>query len=415
MISELSTERKAYYDHLFTHTDPVKTEHGIETSDVPYKSNTEYTRLKVYEIEIGDFKTGLRFNLNNSRILKEKLKKEQEINAQLDPNDENIQRFLQETLLNNDSYSKNATGDLKKDLQATGQLEPAIISCDGVIWNANRRIAIRKELFKETGDPKWSKVKVVVLPKLDLKDLKLLEHRLQMSKSYRENYGPITFRLRCRQAINEDKWDYKELTYSFANGHTEKKIKQFISEIDLIDEYLQRINNKNDYSLVESKDDNKGVEIFSALHHHLVWEQTKNGSDDTETDKIKTIFFSLIMHPETTYEDARALSKVLKDQHTRNIHLINSPIYNNFAEYTTPSENHIEKAFSLNTCKNELKNKHETYAIFEARKNTPLEVADKALTLLTSIKEDRVDRNDNDFSDKLDKIIQHINYLKGIM
>ena len=280
MELKVSSERKAYYDELFKNNKPVENSNGIETYPVPYKSNEEYSKLPVYEIEIGeDFKTGLRFNLHNSRILPYKLKKEKEIGKELDPDSESTQKLLEGWLKKNASYSKHATRDLKKELKATGQLDPAIISCDGVIWNANRRIALRKELFTDDWNPKWKRVKVVRLPELNLKQLNQLEHRLQMSKSFKEDYGSITLRLRCRQAIKEDKWSYGELNNSFRDHYTKKVIEGFIKEIDLIDEYLDRTGHPSDYPLIESKGEGKGVEIFTSLNKHLDWEE-KNKSED---------------------------------------------------------------------------------------------------------------------------------------
>ena len=97
---------------------------------------------------------------------------------------------------------------------------PAIISADGVIWNANRRIAIRRKLHVrgskatqvDAGDPKWNKVKAVKLPSLTRKQLKQLEHRLQMAKTFKQDYGSITLRLRCREALTgNNPWTFEEL------------------------------------------------------------------------------------------------------------------------------------------------------------------------------------------------------------
>lgn len=413
---EVSTERKAYYDRLFEKGKPIENElGGTETYSVPYKSNTEYTKFHVYEIPIGEnFKTGLRFNLYNSRILAHKLKKAQKDGKQLDLEDSNTQEFLESVLLENESYSKHATEELKKELQTTGQREPAIISCDGVIWNANRRIAIRKQLFKETGDPKWSRVKVIRLPELSMKELKLLEHRLQMRKSFKEDYGSITLRLRCRQAIKDEKWDYRELSNSFADYYSKKKIDDFIDEIDLIDEYLIRTDHKDDYPLIESKGKGKGVEIFTALNRHINWEKNKAGRSDEEIDKIKTIFFAIIHHPKTTFEDTRDLVKQLQKPKTREVYLENSPIYKNFVEYTVPDTKNTEKAFSSEIMKQELDNKKETQAMYEATENTPIEVANDALIRLDTIKEDSIEKGDKEFIEKLNEIEKKITYLKKL-
>ena len=81
MSSNVSTVRKKYYDDLVKRLEKTGEEHPV-----PYKSGTEYTQLPVYEIPIGeDFKTGLRFNLDNSRIIKYVMAEEEKRGRSLDP------------------------------------------------------------------------------------------------------------------------------------------------------------------------------------------------------------------------------------------------------------------------------------------------------------------------------------------
>ena len=414
MELKVSSERKAYYDELFKNNKPVENSNGIETYPVPYKSNEEYSKLPVYEIEIGeDFKTGLRFNLHNSRILPYKLKKEKEIGKELDPDSESTQKLLEGWLKKNASYSKHATRDLKKELKATGQLDPAIISCDGVIWNANRRIALRKELFTDDWNPKWKRVKVVRLPELNLKQLNQLEHRLQMSKSFKEDYGSITLRLRCRQAIKEDKWSYGELNNSFRDHYTKKVIEGFIKEIDLIDEYLDRTGHPSDYPLIESKGEGKGVEIFTSLNKHLDWEE-KNKSEDYEIEKIKTIFFSIISNPKTTYADTRSLAKQLQNIQTRELYFENSPICRNYHNYVKPDSEGNEQTFSLEISKQEQENLIKTQGVLDAIKDSPIDILNKILSQLDTIKEEIIEKEDKEFFDKLGDLEKKINNFKKL-
>lgn len=343
---EVASQRKIYYDELFNKIDPIKNDNGVETYSVPYQSNTEYIELQVYEIDIGDFKTGLRLNLENTRILYQKLKEESKRKKKFDPHDESTQGFLQKYLLENGSYLKNTTKNLKEELMTTGQREPAIISCDGIIWDGNRRIAIRKMLFKETSDPKWQRVKVVRLPPLNLKQLKQLTHRLQMTKTFKEDYGSITFRLRCKDAIKNEEWSYDELINSFRKKFGRKEIDEFIEDIYLIEEYLKRINHPNDYPLIKSKSKGNGVEIFAPLRKTIKLER-KNNTKEDKIEKIKTIFFSIIFYRKSIFQHTRDLAKLLKNQDMRKQYFANSPIYNNYSEYRELDNDGVEKALSL--------------------------------------------------------------------
>ena len=136
-----------------------------------------------------------------------------------------------------------------------------------------------------------------------------------MAKSFKEDYGSITLRLRCREALNQpDPWTWQELNNSFRNAYSKTKIEKFIEEINLMDEFLEVTLNPKDYPLVESKDKGNGVQIFTDLLDLLKWEK-KQGRSDTEIEKIKQCGFSLIHNAKSTYKDSRKFRDALKMQH----------------------------------------------------------------------------------------------------
>jgi len=406
MTDGISTERKQYYDRL---QGKLK---SIGKRPVPYKSNTERTDLPIYEIEIGDFKTGLRYNVDNSRIIQHiQFKKSK--GDKLDPADESTQKAVEEILLTDKWYSKHAIERLAADLDSGGQIEPAIISCDGTIWNGNRRIAIMRKKFAETGDSKWSRVKCVFLPELTKKDLKKLEHRLQIAHDFKEDYDRIALLLDCRTRIVDEGWTEAELANSFRNRYDEKAIKQFIQQANLIDEYLKRVGRPNDYPSLGDK----GVEFFATLQSHAEYERKKFGTDEFELGKIKTEFFAAAANPDTTYVDARNLSRILKNKDARNNYLENSEIYKNYGEYTTPKQGKgTEKAFDSDTTKAVSKNITSTFAELSASEvDTPADLAVKALKKLRDIKEGDVDSADSELLDTLTKIEERTKQLKSYL
>lgn len=401
----MSTIRKKYYDDLAKSLEPTGEKYGV-----PYKSGTDFTPLPVYEIPIGDdFKLGLRFNLENSRIIKYVIS-ERKKGVILDPEKPETQEFINEILLKDELYSKNAIKELKANLDAAGQRIPAILSCDGTIWNGNRRISVMKSMYEETGDQKWTRVKAVILPDLSKKDLKHLEHRLQLAPNYQEDYDRITLFLDCRKMHREEGWTLKELENSFNGRYKEKAIKKFIKQIDLIDDYLERIGRKNDYlSLGE-----KGAEFFANVQGHLEKEEKNIGTREPELGKIATEFFAVHVHPDSTYMDARNLSGILSNPKARNTYLESSPIYNNYAEYTVPDTEGLEKAFSADNARSVLINLKTTSAELAANTvATPLDLAEKALKKLNEIKEDDIEHDDSLFLEKIDQIESRIKRLRS--
>ena len=398
-----STVRKNYYTNLIQKLEPV------DTYRVPYKSNTEYTSLKVYRIPIGErFDTMLRFNLDNSRIIKHVLAA-RENGQELNPEKEETQDFIRNILLNDKFYSRHAIKKLKEDLKDSGQLEPAIISCDGTIWNGNRRIAALADMFKDDGDAKYSKVKAVFLPELTKKELKLLEYRLQLAHDFKEDYDRVTLLLLCRERVNEG-WSHNELANSFKGRYTKKQIKEFIKQIGLIDQYLERIGRPREYPTLGEK----GVEIFTAVQSHMDHEKNKLGTSNVEIGKITSEFFSAVAHKDSTYQDARNLSSVLKNSTARNRYLMNSQIYNNYPEHTKPDSNKTEKTFYPTTVNSVLKNIRSTHAEMKSTEaDTPFDLAEKALKKLNEVKAEDIDSDDAAFVDKLDEISDLVKRLKS--
>ena len=415
-----NSDRKKYYDELWQNTPTVQVTVDGKTQpkyfQVNYKSNTELDRLPVKEIYINSTEpTGLWYNPFNSRILAYKLKKEAELNRELSGNIKEDREYLQKILLESVFYSSEATEDLEKDLEKTGQTDPAIISADGIIWNANRRVAIRQKLFKQTGDAKWNKVEAVRLPSSSFKELKQLEHRLQMGKEFRQDYGSINLRLRCRQAIEthgREKWTMVELQNSFQSKYTKADIEKFIEEIDLIDEYLEAVKNPSNYPLLEKGNKGSGVEIFTALNDQLKWEKETNNTTESVIETIKYMGFAIIHNPQTTYRSIRNFRNILRKNITRDNLFENSLIYQNPAEYTIPENNSVVAlAFKPEITETEVENLQKETAVYESIDDLPSEVSDEILKKMKAIELDKIDPEDKEFKKNAIGIIERVEVL----
>lgn len=329
----------------------------------------------------------------------------------LDPEKIETQEFMWEILLTDKQYSKNATKKLEENIIESGQREPAIISCDGIIWNGNRRVAVLRQLGKNKGDPKWSRVKGVFLPPLSKKELKQLEHRLQVGYDYKEPYSKISLCLDCRKMHREEGWTIAELENSFGGRYNQKAIMSFIRHIDLIDEYLERIKQKGNYMVLREK----GVEFFAAIDTHLIREKNKLGTDPVGVAKIKTEFFAACTNPNSTFDDARILGKILSNPTTRKTYLENSQINKNYGQYTTPDSSGSEKAFAIDTTKVVMDNINATHSeLLATAIDTPSELVEKALKKLEEIKVENVEPDDSDFFNTLERLENKVSRLKGL-
>src|SRR5574341_1707787 len=105
----------------------------------------ERNPLDVYKLPV----ELLIYNKRNGRFAAEIIHKQEEIGRELDPLIEEDRKIIRELLLKED---ENATKLLKDDLIKVGQLEPGIITFDGVVINANRRMAVFENLLEETSD-----------------------------------------------------------------------------------------------------------------------------------------------------------------------------------------------------------------------------------------------------------------------
>ena len=426
--SPLNSARAKYYDELWAESETVKvTVDGSETDaylTVPWKSNGEFDNLPVKEIPINaGEENGLWYNVENTRILAYRLSLEKKENRKISSAVKEDREFIEDKLLNNDWYYAQATEDLKNELKDVGQREPAIISADGIIWNANRRIAVRQQLFTETGNEKWNRVQAVKLPKMSRSELKELEHRLQMQKEFKADYGSVNLRLRCRQALaapedGGDEWTMQKLLNSFNGKYKKSQVEKFIQEIGLVDEFLEFTGNPSDYARIQTIGKGRGMEIFSALNDQITWErdnpQTEHGESlDKLIEDVKYIGFILIHNPKSTYKDLRDFRDILRRKETRNALLKNSIVVKDPASTLPPSTGTTAPALSTDNVVNEKKNLENEQNVYDALKNTPAEVLEDCLKRLQTIDVGRINPSDGDLKrsviasiDKIKDIVQ---------
>ncbi len=227
------------------------------------------------------------FNIRNGRFAAELIEEEKRLNRKLDPTKEDDVKVIQHLLL---ELNKGETDALKDDLKKNGQLYPGIITFDGAVINANRRMAILQVLNKETGDERFEYLKVARLPKgVDAKDLWRIEAKLQFGREFRLEYGQVNELLKIRAGKNSGLSD-KQISEALAGRYTEKEVGERLEVLKLMDTYLHRIGKPGEYKHIQEE---QAGEKFNSLQANVI-SSLKWSAHRLEIPKIVQIAFAMI-------------------------------------------------------------------------------------------------------------------------
>ncbi|MDH3976726.1 MAG: hypothetical protein OEV42_20885 [Deltaproteobacteria bacterium] len=123
--------------------DKLRDDASPPTEDViDFKNNLLDKKIsKIYSIPAKE----LKFRKENGRI-KAEVESYEKVNGIIDENSKVGQALIESFLSKNDPEKKTV---LKQQIKHKGQLQPAIITCDGFLINGNRRKMILEELYDE--------------------------------------------------------------------------------------------------------------------------------------------------------------------------------------------------------------------------------------------------------------------------
>lgn len=293
---KLKTNRaKQIEAHLATQTPLDNTAIRVELSG-------EVKTYRVYKVPT----KLLIFNIRNGRFAAELLEKEESLKRKLDPTVEDDAKIIQKLLL---TQSDSETEALKEDLRAHGQLDPGIITFDGAVINANRRLAIIKKLFEETREPRFEFLNVAVLPEnVDEKDLWRIEAGLQFAKDFRLEYGPINELLKLKEGSLRGLTP-ADISKSLLGRYSAKKVIEKLEILKLIDTYLRSIKKPGEYHIVQ-----RNVEKFNSLQANVVAPLRKKSKSDADVANAITVAFSLIHKTEASHWEIRNLRKIMLNE-----------------------------------------------------------------------------------------------------
>ncbi len=261
--------------------------------------------LSVYSVPIDR----LTFNIRNGRFASELLAKEKALNRKLDPNDTTDVLVIRQLLLDQNPIETTA---LRDDLVKNEQIDAGIITADGAVINANRRMAVISKLFDDTHDQKWAFLKVAVLPNTVTEaDLWRIEAGLQFAKDFRLDYGPINELLKLREGkacgLNE-----KDIAATLMGRFTDKEVEARLRVLMLIESYLQAIGRAGDYSYIGTA---RSMEKFNALSDNVIESlKAKTDIDPLELMRLTIAGFGLIDQGDSNYLAIRQLAPIARNR-----------------------------------------------------------------------------------------------------
>jgi hypothetical protein len=270
----------------------------------------------------------LRYRKDNGRIASDVLDYEKS-QAPLDERDDEAQKILRKFLEDKDPEK---TEILLKSMEHAGQIEPAIITCDGFLINGNRRKMVLEKLRdRYRGKEEYASMKVVILPGPDdpggpptLLEIERLENRYQLqSEGKSEYYGfdralSIKRKMELGFSLEEQLRDDPRYVRA-TKGELDRAIKEverdYLKPLESVDRYLEMFNREGLYHTVsEGPWDREGrwqafIDYSNAYHRNFAnaaWRIDK-GIDESDVGAIEDAAFKIIR-----LRDLRGLPKVHK-------------------------------------------------------------------------------------------------------
>jgi hypothetical protein len=256
--------------------------------------------LPVYKVPINM----LAYNIRNGRISSELLAKEESLGRKLDPLLDADRKEVRKILLEQEPREAEL---LRADLKEHGQTHPGIITFDGIVINANRRMAVLSALHDEFSVPKYEYLAVAVLPpNVGDVDLWRIEAGLQFAKDFRLAYSAVNELLKLREGM-QCGMDAKKIEAALMGRYTDKEVEERIEVLDLIDNYLESIGSPQQYGLVAGN-----VEKFNSLRNNVV--STVKRKELLDADDLAALIetaYAMIKHTDLTHWNIRELAKII--------------------------------------------------------------------------------------------------------
>ena len=250
---------------------------------ITYKN--DITTMDVYKIPVAY----LIFNQYNSRIgtfVKTHEKQYGPIDAATEEGEKKITDFLWDS-------QKVRNKKTEQDIKDKGQMEPGIVTKDGVVIDGNRRCMLLKKLSSSNY---FLGVILDTTLESDPKEIRKLETIYQMGVDEKVDYNPIEKYLKCRDLYEEDKFTYKEIADMM--GEKASDIEKYLETLKLMDDYLET----QEYDRMYTRLTKEKVEgPFVDLTNYLSKQKSGKGiqgrdwtPEKEDIDDLKNVYFDCI-------------------------------------------------------------------------------------------------------------------------
>ena len=207
----------------------------------------------------------LRYRKENGRISSDVMDYEKNVRS-LDETDDESQAVIMRFLAEKDPEK---TAELRASMLQYGQIDPAIITCDGFLINGNRRKMVMEKLLKKhPNNEKYKYMKVVILPGPDdeggpptLKEIETIENRYQLQSSGKsEYYGfdralsivrKIEVGLTLEEQLRDDPSNAEKNEAELKRAATACK-KKYVRPLLCVDRYLEALGREGQYKNISS-------------------------------------------------------------------------------------------------------------------------------------------------------------------
>lgn len=299
MTDKISTDREREIIEDFAKDIERRKEPGNSPEKTVIEFRNDRKRGKAGERDIYLIPTDLlRFRKYNGRIASD-ISSYEQIHGFLDESLNATQEIIRGFL-----FKKDTENNLKlnKSIEHSGQIEPAIITCDGFLINGNRRKMTLDELGIST-------MKVVILPgKLDEggpptnKEIEQIENRYQLQSDGKSEYTNFDRAISIQRKIQAglslrhqllDDPSHSGLTDKEFNKVLKKYDDEFLGPLSCIDRYLEDLGRSKMYdNISEGKADRDG-RWYSFIPYYQLYKQLRDEKSriklEVEEDEIGDI------------------------------------------------------------------------------------------------------------------------------
>ncbi len=263
----------------------LKTKEPYSFKDIYYKGKKD--KLPVYKINL-DY---LVYNQYNGRIASLVKSHFKDTGVEIDATDPNGIKQIEQFLWKSNEVANKAT---EKSIFDQGQNEYGIVTKDGVIIDGNRRSMILRKVARQKNESPAYFLGVVLDELLDddPKEIMRLETTYQMGEDAKVDYNAIEKYLKCQDLILYG-FDEKEIGKMM--GESETKIKEYLSIMKLMDDYLDKLSYQGIYTRLD-KTEGAFVDLNSYLNRY----QGRKSSmvqwnyGDSDVNDLKLVYYDYI-------------------------------------------------------------------------------------------------------------------------